>query len=249
MGMTARQNDPEIVREEGINVLLEQFLRGHGLTARAERRSRRGAPDVLVELRSGDLVILECKWEGSASLLESQLDERLKDFPEALGMVGVLYLDGLRYKGPSPWSYLGHRRGVWRMAILAQGFAGGPCRRAAAGVPISHGPKPAGPGQCAGSAAAYLAGPRGPTVESFGGKVTRVTLPCICVSLDQAGEPARGRLRGRAQGQRAGSPARREARGDGLGVQLLQVALPVEGGHPEALRGRPLGPVAQARRL
>ena len=51
-----------------------------------------------IELGSGDLVILECKWEGSASLLESQLDERLKDFPEALGMVGVLYPGGLRYE-------------------------------------------------------------------------------------------------------------------------------------------------------
>ena len=96
--MTARQNDPETVREEGVNVLLEQSLRGHGLKARAERRSRRGAPDVLVELRSGDLVVLECKWESSAGLLETQLDERLKSFPEALGMVGVLYPDGLRYE-------------------------------------------------------------------------------------------------------------------------------------------------------
>ena len=96
--MTARQNDPETVREEGINVLLEQSLRGHGLKARAERRSRRGAPDVLVELRSGDLAVLECKWESSAGLLETQLDERLKSFPEALGLVGVLYPDGLRYE-------------------------------------------------------------------------------------------------------------------------------------------------------
>ena len=96
--MTARQNDPETVREEGVNVLLEQSLRGHGLKARAERRSRRGAPDVLVELRSGDLVVLECKWESSVGLLETQLDERLKSFPEALGMVGVLYPDGLRYE-------------------------------------------------------------------------------------------------------------------------------------------------------
>ena len=96
--MTARQNDPETVREEGINVLLEQSLRGHGLKARAERRSRRGVPDVLVELRSGDLVVLECKWEGSANLLETQLDERLNSFPEALGLVGVLYPDGLRYE-------------------------------------------------------------------------------------------------------------------------------------------------------
>ena len=96
--MTARQNDPETIREEGVNVLLTQSLRDHGVSARAERRSRKGAPDVRVELRSGDLVILECKWDGSANLLNSQLEERLKDFPEALGMVGVLYPDGLRYE-------------------------------------------------------------------------------------------------------------------------------------------------------
>ena len=95
--MTAQQHDPETIREEGVNVLLAQSLRDHGVSARAERRSRRGAPDVRVELRSGDLVILECKWDGSANLLNSQLDERLNDFPEALGMVGVLYPDGLRH--------------------------------------------------------------------------------------------------------------------------------------------------------
>ena len=96
--MTARQNDPETIREEGVNVLLAQSLRDHGVSARAERRSRKGVPDLRVELRSGDLVILECKWDGSANLLNSQLEERLKDFPEALGMVGVLYPDGLRYE-------------------------------------------------------------------------------------------------------------------------------------------------------
>ena len=95
--MTARQNDPETIREEGVNVLLAQSLRDHGVSARAERRSRKGAPDVRVELRSGDLVILECKWDGSANLLNDQLDERLNDFPEVLGMVGVLYPDGLRH--------------------------------------------------------------------------------------------------------------------------------------------------------
>ena len=96
--MTIRQNDPETIREEGVNVLLAQSLRDHGVSARAERRSRRGTPDIRVELRSGDLVILECKWDGSANLLDSQLEERLKDFPEALGMVGVLYPDGLRHE-------------------------------------------------------------------------------------------------------------------------------------------------------
>ncbi len=52
----------------------------------------------MVELRSGDSVVLECKWERSVSLLESQLDERLKAFPEALGLVGVLYPDSLRHQ-------------------------------------------------------------------------------------------------------------------------------------------------------
>ena len=42
--MTARENDPEAIREEGDNVLLSQFLREHGVSARAERRSRRGVP-------------------------------------------------------------------------------------------------------------------------------------------------------------------------------------------------------------
>ena len=96
--MTARQNDPETIREEGVNVLLAQSLRDHGVSARAERRSRKGAPDVRVELRSRDLVILECKWDGSAHLLGNQLEDRLKDFPEALGMVGVLYPDSLRHE-------------------------------------------------------------------------------------------------------------------------------------------------------
>ena len=94
---TPRRNDPETIREEGVNVLLAQALRDRGLSARAERRSRRGAPDIRIELRSGDPVILECKWEGSSNLLENQLEERLEDFPEALGMVGVLYPEVLRH--------------------------------------------------------------------------------------------------------------------------------------------------------
>ena len=96
--MTARQNDPETIREEGVNVLLAQSLRDHGVSARAERRSKKGTPDIRIELRSGDMVILECKWEGSANLLDSQFEERLKDFPEVLGMVGVLYPGRLRYE-------------------------------------------------------------------------------------------------------------------------------------------------------
>ena len=60
--MTARQNDPETIREEGVNVLLAQSLRDHGVSARAERRSRRGTPDIRVELGSGDLVTTEGGW-------------------------------------------------------------------------------------------------------------------------------------------------------------------------------------------
>ncbi len=92
-----RQNDPETIREEGVNVLLAQLLRDHGLSARAERRSRRGIPDVRVNLRGGALVLLECKWEGQGALLESQLEERRAAFPEALGMLGVFYPDRLRH--------------------------------------------------------------------------------------------------------------------------------------------------------
>ena len=96
--LVARQNDPETIREEGVNVLLAQSLRDRGLPARAERRSHMGTPDIRIDLRSGDMVILECKWHGSASLLASQLEKRLQDFPEALGAVGVLYPDALRYE-------------------------------------------------------------------------------------------------------------------------------------------------------
>ena len=73
------------------------MLGGYGASARAERRSRRGAPDVRVELRTGDSVLLECKWEGSRSDLEEQLDERLEAFPETLGLMGVLYPERLRH--------------------------------------------------------------------------------------------------------------------------------------------------------
>ena len=86
----------ENVREEGVNVHLAQLLRNRGVSARAERRSREGAPDVRADLRSGDLVILECKWEESSGLLEGQLDGRLSDFPDALGLLGVLYPARLR---------------------------------------------------------------------------------------------------------------------------------------------------------
>ena len=89
-----REGDP--VREEVVNVLLAQLLRDQGFSAKAERRSRRCTPDVIVDLRTGDQVLIECKWEGSSRLLEDQLDGRLRDFPEALGVFGVIYPDWIK---------------------------------------------------------------------------------------------------------------------------------------------------------
>ena len=95
--MPPAQNDPETIREEAVNIPLAQMLSGYGASARAERRSRKGTPDVRVDLRTGDSVLLECKWEGSSGLLEDQLDERLETFPDALGLIGVLYPERLRH--------------------------------------------------------------------------------------------------------------------------------------------------------
>lgn len=87
----------ETIREEGVNVLLNQTLRGHGLSAKAERRRRNAVPDIQVTLKTGDTVLLECKWDDSATALESQLDERLEQSPDALAVVGVLYPESLKY--------------------------------------------------------------------------------------------------------------------------------------------------------
>ncbi len=87
----------EVIREEAVNTFLAQLLRDQGIAARAERRNRNATPDVRVTLKSGDTVLLECKWEDSASQLESQLDTRLQQFPDALGVIGVLYPEGLKY--------------------------------------------------------------------------------------------------------------------------------------------------------
>ena len=87
----------EPVREEAVNALLAELLGGYGLRARAERRSRGGVPDVRVELRGGELVLLECKWESAAAELDDQIAERLETFPEALGVLGVLYPDRIRF--------------------------------------------------------------------------------------------------------------------------------------------------------
>ena len=94
-----RRVSGETVREEVLNVLLAEILRDSGMSARAERRSGGSIPDVQVELKSEDLVILECKWEGSESLLESQLNERLEQNPQALAIVGVLYPETLMATG------------------------------------------------------------------------------------------------------------------------------------------------------
>ena len=95
--VTALLNNPETVREETVNSLLVEVLRDHGIEARAERRRREGIPDVLVELGAGNTVLIECKWEDAAVPLESQLNERLNGFPEAMAVIGVLYPLTLKY--------------------------------------------------------------------------------------------------------------------------------------------------------
>ncbi len=89
-------NDRETVREEAVNTLLTEALRGRGLAARAERKSRCQTPDVRVNLKSRDSVILECKWAGSANLLATQLDERLERDKSSLAAVGVLYPEWMK---------------------------------------------------------------------------------------------------------------------------------------------------------
>ena len=63
--MAGKVKETETTREEEVNVHLAlSLLSQRGISAKAERRSRQGVPDVRVALRSG-LVLLECKWEGS----------------------------------------------------------------------------------------------------------------------------------------------------------------------------------------
>ena len=96
--MTTKSNTGgEVIREEGVNTLLAQLLRDQGVSARAERRSRGSTPDLRVTLKAEDEVLLECKWADSVSQLENQLDARLQQFPDALGIIGVLYPEGLKY--------------------------------------------------------------------------------------------------------------------------------------------------------
>ena len=94
--MTTRVKPTEVNREEALNVILAQMLTDRGLKSKPERRGSRGAPDVQVTLRSFR-ILLECKWEGSDTPLEDQLQERRAAFPEALAVLGVLYPDRLRY--------------------------------------------------------------------------------------------------------------------------------------------------------
>lgn len=94
--MTTPPSNPDNIREEAVNTHLAQLLQERGVPARAERRGSRGAPDVAIELPDGGLILLECKWLGDATPLERQLGDRLRDFPEAVGLVGILYPDGIR---------------------------------------------------------------------------------------------------------------------------------------------------------
>ena len=87
--MTTTQS--ENIREEAVNTILAELLREYGLPARAERRGRRGAPDIQAELKTGDAILLECKWDDAAGLLENQLTERLAAYPDTLAVAGVLY--------------------------------------------------------------------------------------------------------------------------------------------------------------
>lgn len=86
----------EAIREDRVNTLFAQVLRDQGIKARAERRSRGSTPDLHVELKNEDIVLLECKWADSVGQLESQLDARLQQYPDALGVIGVLYPEGLK---------------------------------------------------------------------------------------------------------------------------------------------------------
>ncbi len=91
-----RRRGDETVREEVVNVILGELLRARGIPARAERRSQGNAPDIRFELPSGELILIECKWEGSRTELDRQLAERVDEFPDAIARLGVLYPDYLK---------------------------------------------------------------------------------------------------------------------------------------------------------
>lgn len=97
-----RRNARETNREEAVNVHLAESLKARGIAARAERRSREGIPDVRVDLIGGYQIILECKYEGATSLLESQLARRMASFPDAVGIVGMVYPSWMREERDIP---------------------------------------------------------------------------------------------------------------------------------------------------
>ena len=120
--MTTRRRRRATTREEAVNTLLAQELRRYGLSAREERRTSEGIPDVRIELRGGELVLLECKWESAAAGLDQQLAERLEQFPDAVAVVGLIYPERLRVEDDVQ-SFLEAETGLrWRM----HGSRGGP---------------------------------------------------------------------------------------------------------------------------
>ena len=96
MAQPVQPDKPETAREEAVNPLLGQLLRARGIAARAERRSRGDTPDIRFELPTGEVVLLECKWESGRAALDAQLAQRVDDFPDAVARVGVLYPDWLK---------------------------------------------------------------------------------------------------------------------------------------------------------
>ena len=85
-----------------MNVHLAESLKALGIAARAERRSREGIPDVRVDLIGGYQIILECKYEGATSLLDSQLATRMASFPDAVGIMGMVYPSWMREERDIP---------------------------------------------------------------------------------------------------------------------------------------------------
>ena len=88
--------------EDEVNTLFARVLRDQGIKARAERPGRGPTRDLRVELKSEDIVLLQCKWVNSVSQLESQLDARLQQHPDALAVIGVLYPEGLKALDDTP---------------------------------------------------------------------------------------------------------------------------------------------------
>ena len=65
--------------------------------ATAERRSSEGAPDVLIELRGGEHGLAGMQvGKHRRSMLDEQLDGRMRQFPEAVAVAGVIFPERLR---------------------------------------------------------------------------------------------------------------------------------------------------------